>query len=464
MEINQLFCDLRDLQCDYADCKGNHGPVISKFSQMLNRYHQNYYDWEPLTEEEKAPPKPKHSLVSEAVFVGVIIGLFFLFNFVVDSPFWLCMFYVASGISFSAMGGNQVWGILVSVLVIPLSLFKLTEACVVVFIVALLTYVIYALIQQLSAVKGTKSHRSEIKQYEDDLRKIEKDLEADRKEMNRLLPQLFAEFREKQQEILRNSNETIDEEVLKMCSELPPLFWWQISPQQLKSFEEEYSKGETDDKVVWETRWVKRSPGKEFPDAGSEYSPLVEYKDTSEEYKQIYDEVKKEFFADPSAGVFDFISRGSATEMEEEYFQYEDYAHSDFKRFSDKMLWYGLGNNIDNAKRNGEITDEQYAYLSSAYVTASAGVYSGIDEKVEKTGMKYQPVKVSTNIWVGQMLLADDDKGDGIAIVDYRSQIPHLFKNIDALEDIRITRVCGDPVRRNPMVLAKIHKVCELCR
>lgn len=150
--------------------------------------------------------------------------------------------------------------------------------------------------------------------------------------------------------------------------------------------------------------------------------------------------------------------------MDTETFKYEEYAHSDFSRFSQKMLWASVGYDIDNARKNGQITDEQHAYLSSAYIFASPGVYSNIDEKVEKTGTKYRQVKSFTNIWVGQMLLANDDEADGVAVVDYRCQIPHMFKNIEALHDVKITRVCGDPLSRNPMVMAKFHKVCELCR
>lgn len=466
---DRLLFDLRNLQYDYADCKGNHGLVLSKFTQILNRYQKNYYMWEPLSKEDLDEPEPKYSLISELKLIAIIAAVFILSALILQNNFLSVVVYIAAGAIFTVRRDNIGWAILIIALTLSFmiagKLFMDGSSTIstVIFAIALALYLFSAVIRHFSAVGVKEKHKANINETISKLDKIEKELVRDQKIMNEMLPSLISEFKCKQREFAERSGDAVDEDVLALCSEMPVMFWWQILPWDLKKYEDSFTE-QKNDNVAWETRWVNRSKGNEFPDAGSEYSPLMEITDSSEEYKRLYDEVKKEFFEDSSAGVFDFISRGTTTSMDEEFFQYEEYAHSDFYRTSKEMLWASVGYDIDDARRKGQITAEQYSSLCAAYYVAGSDVYSDINAKVEKTGMKYRPVKSSTNIWVGQMLLADDDKGDGIVVVDYRCQIPHIFKNIDELHNVRITRVSGDPVNRNPMVMAKFHKVCELCR
>ncbi len=470
MNPNQLILDLRALQYDYSDCKGNHGPILKQFTDILNRYQKNYYKWEPLTSEDYETPQVKYSLISELIFIATVSILFVILCIAFHSAFFAVTFYIVVGIALSVRRDNPAW----AVLVISLNLafmfigavleYNLNIVPKIIFIGALILYLFASVSKHFSDENMKNEHKSNVKNKMLHLEKLEKELSNDRQKMNELLPLLILEFEEKLKEKIANSNEVIDETDLSWCNTLPVIFWWQISPHELKQFEESYVDNISSD-VVWETRWINRTKGKEFPDAGYEYSPLIEIAETSEEHKQIYDETKDEFLQeDNGAGVFDFISRGTASSMVTETFQYEEYLHSDFNRFSKKMLWASVGNDIDDARRKGKITESQHACLSTEYIFASPGVYSNIDEKVEKTGTKYRQIKSSTNIWVGQMLLANDDEADGIAVVDYRCQIPHLFKNIEVLSDVKITRILGDPVSRNPMVMAKFHKVCEFCR
>ena len=328
-DVNQLFCDLRNLQYDYADCKGNHGPVISTFTQILDRYQKNYCLWEPITEEERTPPKADKSLLSEVIFIAVMVGLFILLAKVLENVFLTIIFYIVASFLFASRRGNPVWGMLTGALTIAFVIVgkffsdDTLDISIIIFSVALAFYTIAAMVKFLSVGKKTVEHKSELKELESDLKKIENELEADRRKMNELLPQLTAEFKAKQQDIIRSSSETIDSQLFKTCSELPPIFWWQISPQELKNFEDNFTE-EVDNDVAWETRWVNRSKGKEFAYAGYEYSPLVEVSETSEEYKQIYDEIKEEFFASEDAGVFDFISMGISASVEKEVFKYEE--------------------------------------------------------------------------------------------------------------------------------------------
>ncbi len=470
MELTQLIFELRALQYDYSDCKGNHGPVLQKFTKILNRYQRNFYRWQPLSSEDFEEPESGYSFVSELIFIAIVGVLFYFLCVASQNNFIAAIFYIVAGIAFSVRRDNPVW----AVIIIAFNLAFMFVGAVLesnlnnipkfIFTIALVLYVLASVSKQASDAQVKSEHKSSLNKKSLYLENLDRELSADREKMNQLLPELTKEYKEKIHEIISLSGVDPDAMDWSWCDRLPAVFWWQITPQELENFEATLLKG-SEGSVVWETRWINRERGKEFKDAGYEYSPLIEIAETSEEHKKIYDETKDEFLQeDIGAGVFDFISRGTASSMDAETFKYEEYAHSDFSRFSQKMLWACLGNDIDKARKNGQITDEQHAYLSSAYIFASPGVYSNIDEKVEKTGTKYRQVKSFTNIWVGQMLLANDDEADGVAVVDYRCQIPHMFKNIEVLHDVKITRVCGDPLSRNPMVMAKFHKVCELCR
>ena len=400
----------------------------------------------------------------------IILAVFVLLATVVKSSFLLFFFYIVAAFMFASRRDNIGWGIITAALccaftlvggfLVPPELKNIT------FGIFLGLYALSAIPKYLAVGKHKLDHKKEIKGMEKEIAEIEKALEADLRILNSMLPSLEAEFHAKQNELIAKSNESIDREMLPLLTNLPPLYWWQITPQKLRAFEDKQDEGyKSNTNVLWETRWVNRSKGKEFPDAGYEYSPLMEVSDSSAEYKQAYDEIKDVCFDDyTEAGVFDFISRGVSTSTEAETFYYEDFALSDYKRAKYESKWKGLGYGMDIARQKGEISAEQYAFLTSTYAFASPGVYEKLDEKVEKEGVKYNPVKTSTNMWTGQLLLANDDKGEGVMIIDYRSRIPHLFKNIDALADVNVTRVCGDPIHRDPMIMAKFHKVCVNCR
>ena len=465
----QLFFSLRNLQYDYADCKGNHGPVLSQFTKILNRYQKNYYNWEPIGEDALNVPTPKYSLGSELKLIAIITAVFVLSAFILQNNFLSAVVYIVAGAFFAVRRDNIGWAILIIastlsfMIVGKLFMENPSVISIIIFSVALVLYSVSALTNYFSAGVENKTYKSMLTEKANNVEKIEKDLVRDRKIMLEMLPSLVSEFKSVQKAVIEKSGCYIDNDLISLCSELPILYWWQILPWDLKKCEDSYLE-KTNNSIVWETRWVNRTKGKEFPDAGKEYSPLMEYKDSSEEYKREYDNIKSEFFGNDSAGVFDFISRGTTVSMDEEYFQYEVYKHSSIERAIEKSLWIGIGHEIDDLYNSGQITKAQYDALIAEYFVSTMKFSEEINAKVEETGVKYRPVRKGTNLWVGQMLLADDDKGDGLVVVDYRCQIPHIFKNIDALHDVKITRVSGDPVKRNPMVMAKFHKVCDLCR
>ncbi len=415
------------------------------------------------------PKTPPAATTSDLVvaFLSIVAAVFFA---ITDQQGLLSVVvYMVLSIAMSVKRDNGVYAILVCAVGLAFSICSLMLFKNGKYVMGIL-FIIMTLVYSFSTIKNFIKQKIEVYKLaaqcvdnENRIAKIEEQLDADLKQMNQMLPSLIDEFNAKVKELIESSDEIIEGDI-SIFTTLPTVYWWQISPRELKAFSDQYESPASNN-VIWETRWVERSPGKEFADAGYEYSALVEIPESSDEYKQYYDEVKSEFIA-AGGTVFDFISRGSGTEMETETFQYKEYVHSDYTRASKDMQWFALGCDIDQKYRDGKITDSQYSSLVTEYSLASGQFYSKLNEQMEKTGTKYRPIKYSTNIWTGQMLLAGDDSSadDGAVIIDYRCQIPHALKNIEALRDVNISRVMGDPINRNPMVMAKFHKECVNCR
>ncbi|MBQ7118005.1 MAG: hypothetical protein IJN88_07325 [Clostridia bacterium] len=472
--LSRLLYDLKALQYDYSDCNGSHGPVIKEFTQILNRYHSNYYFWKPFNPSAvyDSAPVGKDNFQKTAKVCGVMVAIALLFNLLFDNLFVLMGFYTIAGIVYSKYTKNAMWWL--SSVTLNAALFivmlaagkNLLAVSAVVFIVS--TGAIFCLSLKNHFTVKAQRERYSVNYDEAEKRSetVAEELKRDRERMTELLPALYEEFRQVRKVLVENNGHLLSEKEREfLCSELPPLFWWQILPWDLDEAIKEIEPETQGTEVLWETRWVNRTAGMEYADAGSEYSPLNEVVGTVEEYKSAYDMQKADFLQEDSdAGVFDFISRGTSSYGVQEEYSYEEYEFSDFNRFGKKLLWAGVGMDIDQAHKDGSITEDQFRRLRNEYIFASGAVYDAIDSKIEKQAVKYRQVKSHINIWTGQMLLANDNLSDGIAIIDYRCQIPHIFKNIEALRDVKITRVLGDPAFRDPVVMAKIHRECELCR
>ena len=473
-DLSRLLYDLKSLQYDYADCSGDHGPVLREFTQILNRYRSNYYFWKPfdISAVFDSAPVGKDNFVKIAKVCGTMIAIALLLNLLTDHFLLLTAFYAVSGIVYSKYTKNAVWWLSSVTLNISLLICMLAIEKSVMPVSAVIFFVTTVVVFGLSL----KNHFTVDKQRKlynanyDDAKKrhndMDEELKRDREKMVQLLPSLFEEFRQVRRGLVEKNSHLLNEKERDfLCSELPLLFWWQILPWDLDKAVKDFEPASQSRDVLWETRWVNRTAGKEYADAGSEYSPLNEVTGTEEEYKKAYDIQKADFLDDESdAGVFDFISRGTSSRGIEEEYSYEEYEFSDFNRFGKKLLWAGVGMEIDQARKDGNITEDQFRRLRNEYVFSTGALYDAIDSKVEKQSVRYRQVKSHINIWTGQMLLANDNLADGIAIIDYRCQIPHIFKNIEALRDVKITRVLGDPVFRDPVVMAKIHRECEQCR
>lgn len=473
-DLSRLLYELKALQYDYCDCSGNHGPVLREFTQILNRYRSNYYFWKPfnISAVSDSSPVDKDCFGKTAKVCGIMIAAALLLNLLTDNILILIAFYTAAGIVYSKYTRNAMWWLSsvtlnASLLFVMLATDKsLLPVSVVVFIATTAAVFVLSLKNHFTVEKQRKLYSDNYNDAQKRHNDMAEEIKRDRERMLQLLPSLSEEFRQVRSVLVENNSSLLNEREKEfLCSELPAIFWWQILPWDLDKAVKDFEPKTRDRDVLWETRWVNRTEGKEYADAGSEFSPLKGMTETEEEYRSAYEAQKAELLAEDSdGGVFDFISRGTSSYGEAEEYSYEEYEFSDFNRFGKKLLWASVGMDIDQARKDGSITEDQFRRLRNEYVFSTGAIYDAIDSKIEKQSVRYRQIKSHVNIWTGQMLLANDNLADGVAIIDYRSQIPHIFKNIEALRDVKITRVLGDCVYRDPVVMAKIHRECEACR
>ena len=455
---------LQLLQYDYADGVGDYGPVITEFSALLERYRQQFYEWQPLRNEHREEqlalgsrffPMLKTAAITAAAFL--LVSLLF------KGTLLRAVFYITAGIALSTSAKDTSWAfklIGVNLSLLFVSVFLETPAYDgYVFWVLLAAYVLSAFHLKAKEARRAAELSSQWRETRQRHDQAEELMEANRQRLALLTPRLREEFQSVRAQMLEDLGDALCEEDRELCSELPLLNWWDVPIAELQEVERRFTREQVQGHVAWETRWVQRSPGSEFQDAGEEYSPLSLQPETKEASRQFYDHLKR------GAVVLDFISRGTSSSMESETIYYKDYKHSSLKRFGGEMAWLSLGNQIDQARQKGDITDKEYRELKDEYFWGSILVNDAINEKVEKEDVEYHQVKSHTNIWTGQLLLTGDDGPDGgLAIMDYRCQPGHLFENLDTLHNVKITRVLGDVCARNPVVMAKLHRVCRECR
>ena len=297
---------------------------------------------------------------------------------------------------------------------------------------------------------------------------LEKSIEEDIKTLYTLLPALRKEYDKQREQMLSELDGMItNEEKANLCTDLPTSFWWEITPSQLSKIEYKLdwdgSPQQYGSCVEWETKWVQRKKDTAFKNAGEECSPLLPIYEDEEiskaKYKECFDIVTS---SDDTGYVLDFVTRGTSSTMESETIEYEQYKYSDSMRDDVTFLEYLAGYSLDSSYNQGKIKQEDYIESVANYVADIKKMDDIMNQKETVTKTHYYQVKTNVNIWTGQILLVNTDAG--LSIIDYRCQMYHVLRNLDALKDINVTRVFGDVIYRNPIVLAKIHKVCPNCR
>lgn len=480
----EAIASLQVLQYDYADGKGDYGPVITEFTSVLNRYQSNYYQWgqgfscvgngyQRVSLKNKMIPMLKTALIIGIVFL-ILKYLFHMGWFIA------ILFYIISGVALTVIAENFAWSVMYISFGVVLH-FVLGDNEIIYVAFFLILYAVMALksgyedyINKQRNEQAEKQQQLNRQAIDNAYKQLEINLHADWEKLITMEAALRAEYTQKRNELFSECPDCFtDDEKAVLCSDLPEVFWWNITIEQLDQIEKRIKKIETwDSSVSWESRWVNRTPQTAF-DAGQEYTALFPiYENNAEISPKLYSQVKDNLTSNGSTGyILDFIARGTSSKMEAETVEFEDYAHSQAARDLADLGTLLTAHSIDKAYRDdlsklgyNEELEQTYADVVGSFVVGSTLLDEKMNKKVTQTWTDYHQVKNHTNIWMGQVLMTEDDEPGGVMIMDYRCQIPHVLSCIDLLNTVKVTRVLGDPMYRNPIVMAKIHKICKDCR
>ena len=281
--------------------------------------------------------------------------------------------------------------------------------------------------------------------------------------LKQLIPKMKNELMELQEEWCKRNREAVLPEdkkdyISKETNDFPPAFWWQVKVENLKDFALQIFNERTYD--VWETRLVRREQGNEFQ-ATDEYSPLfVPISGDAEA-------IMKSFREDMGCQIYDAVSQYvTLTGAREKTIQYETFKHGEMERISTELSVIGLARDIDKSYESGELGTEDYRRLSNDMFWLSSLASDYVNEKEIHEYVTYTPVRSHTNIWTGQFMIAgwhDNKKKIHYAIRQYYCQIPHLIRNIKALEGITFDVIDYDPFVCNPYFLACFYAKFSNC-
>lgn len=125
---NQAVSAIENVLYNYADGVGENGVILSKFSDILNRYKKNYYDWSSddfpdNNSYEIELQENKGTLIKKmltALVVLVVLGfiLFFL------ELIWYVKagFFIASGIALGIASETKGWALPMILIFCPLDI------------------------------------------------------------------------------------------------------------------------------------------------------------------------------------------------------------------------------------------------------------------------------------------------------------------------------------------------------
>lgn len=451
---------------NYADGVGDDGPVLKKFTEILQRYKKNFYHWEYFDAESEnsisynSAAETKKEFVCKIIAAVVIAFLsVILIMFVKPEWYFMLLFFIISGIVLGKLADSAAWGIIMIVVICPFSLiFNIAlrantlsvTLSMFLIITYLLVYSAVSLYSFASTAKYLDKKNNTSSKKAENMKIISKELDDDRVKLFKLLPDLKAEFRNILNEKLSLFQGCFtNEEISALDITLPDLWWWMLSQDDLRSIERDFD-------IVglrWKTKWFQRDADTAYQDADENYSPMYSKPDN----------IKLKAAEKGEVYFIDFISKNVQKNIATRTvtFEQDKYDHFDLDRKEFKLD--NAMSTLRTEHARGTISDVDYGSLSLAAYNCYSNISKMRKEKVTETSEEKYEMRTHTNIWSGQMLLIGEDSDD-FAIFDYRSDGRFLFKNLDSLEGINITRVYGSIKDRNPIFLAKIHKVCPNCR
>ncbi len=298
------------------------------------------------------------------------------------------------------------------------------------------------------------------------MRKAEAELDGVRREFKFLLPALEAEYAEGLAKTVAGIPGADAQEITRQYGTLPQHFWWEVNPSQI--LEKQMSQESIHNS--WDTSYqiasIQRGYGKEFQDAGKNYAPMLPERLTLAQMQDAYKRNVK-LVRQKGGVVLDFVSCMKYSEMVHEADMVKDYDYEkdSFTRSFEIGRWDSLGEDMEQAYRDGRLSERDYKELTSRYNSRDREVRNAINRKVE-TGEHietYQKLKIFGAFeWTGQaLLLPDSENPGGYVLLDYRCRPEYELENLECLGegDCFITGFLPDYAWGQQDFIAKMQRI-----
>ncbi|MCD7893417.1 MAG: hypothetical protein LUG60_06905 [Erysipelotrichaceae bacterium] len=485
----KALIEIQQLQYDYADGYGHYGPIISELTDLLSKYKQIYIYRDPYAElimNSEIKEKPLFDEGLKRFFMQLIcLSLIYLIFCIVSlGGFWFGLFYLCATIYFisDSIMNDRYRSLTVSLWeVIPLFI-VLVEAFFGVEGIYIFSFEVHKIVEWIIIIGLLAYYLDErYREFNEDKSmdnrklfagKITSEIAEMREELLKLKEPLYQEYDKVRNEYISKYDEYLsDNEKLNLCRDLPETFWWEIPRDAVKSITINLrSVGTEEDNAVNYVRRKSRYP------LARNYSALYPHMD---QFKQDYLSIFKEC---QSVGLcyeveFESVVAGkpvtyTTTHTENKY--------SSFQKTLAMGSYMGLGNDIDEAYNNGEISYSEYQELRTKYLSGGSMLDDKFNDTVTVEETETYTPHDHKSTAVGSIMLIRDPQNNGYAVVDISGVYQHIehieetlhpqyiggayYGNAPFMPKINITRILGDPVKRDPKIVARMHFMREECR
>ncbi|MCD7892225.1 MAG: hypothetical protein LUG60_00860 [Erysipelotrichaceae bacterium] len=491
----KALIELQQLQYDYADGYGHYGPTISKLTDLLAKYKKLYTYSDSLAESEmnKEIKEKHHEIFDDELkrfFIQwICFSLIYLFFCILSlGGFWFGLFYLIAAIVLLIFGmtdyGENVFLIAlcepIPLFIVLVEWFFGVEGFYLFSIelhqlVQWFILIVFLVINFSGQYSLTRKWNNEDKSMNNRIlyaRKMTSDIKEMREELLKLKEPLYQEYDKVRSEYVHKYSEYLsDNEKTNLCRDLPETFWWEIPREEVSSITINLRSVSTESDNA--DNYVRRE--------------ATYYLDTN--YSALYPNMNQ--FRKNYLSIFNGC-RINGVCYEVEYEQIiacepvtytttrTENKYSSFKKTLAMGSYMGLGNDIDKAFNNGEISSTEYQELRSLYLAGG----SNLDDKLNDTitieeTETYTPHDHKAKN-VGYIMLLNDPQSKGYALVDISGVYQHMehieetlhpryvggsyYGTAPFMPKIKITRILGDPVKRDPKAVAKMHFMREECR
>lgn len=483
------------LQTDYMNGTGEHGPVHKKYAEILEQYRKIYeecpvYDAAGLMDLYRSG----ENFLEKAVITDAILLVMSFWGFK-GRFIWFVIAFIAAFVKFIQIELEQpsedsAYNNLVQYWENnPVSLSTFTEKVgrwfiwpIVVLVFIMITiplaanivwvWVVFCMPLAIDFYKclnawkiAPKKAYAENKEKILQMQQAETGLEEIRKQLRALFSDLQEEYREELNKAVSEFTRVEQKSVMHQYSALPEQFWWEINPSRLLEKEMFLKSTQESFLVSHEVAAIRRTFGNEYQKAGFNYAPMYTEQLTEKEMNQIYQQ-NIQMVKDSGGVILDFVDCIKYPQMvtESEVVKDYDFVENSFQRDFETDQWKELGEKLEEARSYGILTKGEYGCLKNRYDDLDPDVRGHINRKVEvgehvETFHKYRIF--ARYEWTGQALLLPDTKNpEGYVLLDYRCRPEYEFDNLEQIEySLPITQILADYAFGQQDFIAKMQRM-----